>query len=157
MEPAEWNCCLGNLKFFLCLLRGQGNEAEEIVIEECHCTVIPQKGRCHLATATGYKRGLIKQLRAAWLFKDAILCISDQFYSYISSVGQCGTEVSKVTEELTGLMLQRTWLSIKVISLIIKGKLDGDSSIWEGRDGFAVYGLQKKVFPYKITFCSEAR
>jgi len=100
MEHADWNCCLGNLKLLLCLLRGQGNEAEEIVGEGCQCTVMPQKGRCHLATVTGCKRELIQQRRAAWLLHDALLRISDKFYSCIGSVGQCEYTICKVTKEL---------------------------------------------------------
>lgn len=79
----------GEFKIVLVLVGRAGNEAEEIGIEKCHCTTIPQKGRCHLAMVTGYTTGLRKHLRAARLPKDAILLFSDQFYSYISCIGQC--------------------------------------------------------------------
>lgn len=78
-EPAEWSCCLGKLKLFLRLLWGQSDEAEGIGHEGCHCTAILQKGRRHLPAVTGYKKGLVKQQRAAWPFQDAILCISGWF------------------------------------------------------------------------------
>lgn len=80
----------GEFRIVLVLVGRAGNEAEEIGIEKCHCTTIPQKGRYHLAMVAGYKTGLRKHLRAARLPKDAILLFSDQFYAYISSVGYCG-------------------------------------------------------------------